>query len=209
MLFYDCPTAPNPRRARMFIAEKGLEIETIDISIAKNEQRAEDFLKLNPRGTLPVLIIDDQTTLIENIAIATYLEARFPNPPLLGISPEEKGLVAMWNALCEAQGGMAVAEVFRNTHPSMKGRALPGPLDLDQIPELAERGRKRVAAFFDLLEERLSQSPWLAGDAFSMADITGYVFVDFARVIKTRIPADNTATQAWFDRISERPSAAL
>ena len=209
MIFYDCPTAPSPRRARMFIAEKGLEIETRQISLAEGEQLSPGFMKINPRATVPVLITDEGSTLTENVAIATYLEARFPTPPLMGRDADEKGRVAMWNAIAEFQGGMPVAEVLRNSHPAMKGRALPGPLNLDQIPELAVRGQKRVAAFFNLLEDRLSHSPWLAGDGFSLADITAFVFVDFARVIKTRIPDDNNASQAWFDRIRARPSAAL
>lgn len=209
MLFYDCSTAPSPRRARMFIAEKGLEIETREISIAKGEQLSADFLKVNPRATVPVLITDEGATLTENTAIATYLEARFPEPPLMGQTPDEKAQVAMWNAIAEGQGGMPVAEVLRNSHPAMKGRALPGRLNLDQIPELAARGQKRVDAFFTLLEERLSDSPWLAGERFSLADITAYVFVDFARVIKARIPEGNSATKAWYDSIRDRPSAAL
>lgn len=209
MLFYDCSTAPSPRRARMFIAEKGLEIETREISIAKGEQLSADFLKVNPRATVPVLITDEGATLTENTAIATYLEARFPEPPLMGQTPDEKAQVAMWNAIAEGQGGMPVAEVLRNSHPAMKGRALPGRLNLDQIPELAARGQKRVDAFFTLLEERLSESPWLAGERFSLADITAYVFVDFARVIKARIPEGNSATKAWYDSIRDRPSAAL
>ncbi len=209
MLFYDCSTAPSPRRARMFIAEKGLEIETREISISKGEQLSADFLKVNPRATVPVLITDEGATLTENTAIATYLEARFPEPPLMGQTPDEKAQVAMWNAIAEGQGGMPVAEVLRNSHPAMKGRALPGRLNLDQIPELAARGQKRVDAFFTLLEERLSDSPWLAGERFSLADITAYVFIDFARVIKARIPEGNSATKAWYDSIRARPSAAL
>ncbi|MDF1715924.1 MAG: glutathione S-transferase [Antarcticimicrobium sp.] len=209
MIFYDCSTAPNPRRARMFIAEKGLEIETRDISIAKGEQLSQEFLAVNPRGTIPVLVTDDGTVLAENLGIAAYLEAAFPEPPLMGVSPEEKGLVMMWNAIVEQQGGMPIAEVLRNTNPHMKGRAIPGPLDFEQIPELAERGRARVGFFFDQLEERLQHSPWLAGERFSLADITGFVFVDFARVIRTRIPEDNSATLDWFERIKARPSAAL
>lgn len=209
MLFYDCSTAPSPRRARMFIAEKGLEIESREISIAKGEQLSADFLKVNPRATVPVLITDEGATLTENTAIATYLEARFPEPPLMGQTPDEKAQVAMWNAIAEGQGGMPVAEVLRNSHPAMKGRALPGRLNLDQIPELAARGQKRVDAFFTLLEERLSESPWLAGERFSLADITAYVFIDFARVIKARIPEGNSATKAWYDSIRDRPSAAL
>lgn len=209
MIFYDCPTAPSPRRARMFIAEKGLDIETRAVSIADGEQLSPGFLKVNPRATVPVLITDEGTVLTENVAIATYLEAMRPDPPLMGRTPDEKARVAMWNAIAEAQGGMAVAEAFRNAHPAMKGRALPGPLDLPQIPELAERGRRRVAAYFDLLEARLSESPWLAGDAFSLADITAFVFTDFARVVKMRPPEDHTATQGWLDRMRARPAAAL
>ena len=209
MIFYDCPTAPSPRRARMFIAEKGVDVERREISIATGEQLTEAFLTINPRGTVPVLITDAGSVLTENTAIATYLEARFPEPPLMGRDADETARVAMWNAICEQQGGMAVAEAFRNSHPAMKGRALTGPMDHDQIPELAERGHRRVAAFFELLERRLGETAWLAGDAFSLADITGYVFTDFARVIRARIPAGNTATQAWFDRIGSRPSAHL
>lgn len=209
MLFYDCSTAPSPRRARMFIAEKGLDIETREINIAKGEQLSPEFLKINPRATVPVLITDEGATLSENIAIATYLEATHPTPALMGSSPVEKANIAMWNAIAEAQCGMPVAETLRNSHPAMKGRALPGPLDLEQIPELAVRGKLRVDAFFTMLEERLSDSPWLAGEAFSLADITAFVFVDFARVIKTRIPQEHRATKAWYDSISARPSAAL
>ena len=209
MIFYDCSTAPNPRRARMFIAEKGLEIENRDISIAKGEQLSDEFLKVNPRGTIPVLVTDDGTVLAENLGIAAYLEAAFPELPLMGASPEEKGLVMMWNAIVEQQGGIPIAEVLRNSNPHMKGRAVTGPVDFDQIPELAERARARVALFFDQLEERLQQSAYLAGDSFTLADITGFVFVDFARVIRTRIPEGNAATLDWFERIKARPSAAL
>lgn len=208
MIFYDCSTAPNPRRARMFIAEKGLEIETRDISIAKGEQLSQEFLAVNPRGTIPVLVADDGTVLAENLGIAAYLEAAFPEPPLMGTTPAEKGLVMMWNAIVEQQGGLPIAEVLRNTNPHMKGRAIPGPVDFEQIPELAERGRARVALFFDQLEERLQQVPYLAGETFTLADITGFVFVDFARVIRTRIPEENAATLDWFERIKARPSAA-
>jgi glutathione S-transferase len=208
MMFYDCSTAPSPRRARMFIAEKGIEVDTREISIANREQLSPDFLAINPRATVPVLITDAGTTLTENVAIATYLEARFPNPPLMGTDPDEKARVMMWNAIAEGQGGMPVAEVLRNSHPAMKGRALPGPLDLEQIPALAERGQARVTAFFDLLENRLTASPFLAGNDFSLADITAYVFIDFARVIKRRIPENHAATRAWFDSIAARPSAA-
>ncbi len=209
MIFYDCSTAPNPRRARMFIAEKGLTIETRDISIARGEQLSPAFLAINPRATVPVLVTDEGDTLTENLGIAAYLEARFPNPPLLGATPSEKGAVAMWNATVEFHGGMPIAETLRNSNPHMKDRAIPGQANYAQIPELAERGRARVATFFQMLEHRLTQTPYIAGDFFSLADISTFVFVDFARVIKERIPENNAATRAWFDRIKARPSASL
>ncbi|MFV1497433.1 glutathione S-transferase [Phaeobacter sp. JH20_02] len=209
MIFYDCSTAPNPRRARMFIAEKGLEIETRDISIAKGEQLSEAFRAVNPQATLPVLVTDDGLTLTENLGIAAYLEALHPEPPLMGRTPAEKGQVLMWHAIVEAQGGLPIAEALRNSHPAFAHRAIPGPEDHAQIPELAERGLARTARFFDLLEARLQQSVFVALDDLTLADIAAFVFVDFARVIKMRIPADNTATRAWYDRIAERPSARL
>lgn len=209
MIFYDCSTAPSPRRARMFIAEKGLTIETREISIADGAQLAPGFLAINPRATVPVLVTDEGQALTENIAIATYLDARFPDPALMGITPDERGAVSMWNAICEQQGGLPISEALRNGNPRMKERALTGQQNYAQIPELAERGLRRVEAFFDLLEERLLQSAYLAGPTFSLADITAYVFVDFSRVIKTRIPDTNTATRAWFDAITGRESAAL
>lgn len=209
MLFYDCSTAPSPRRARMFIAEKGLKIETRDISIAAGEQLSDAFRAVNPRATVPVLVTPKGTVLTENIGIAAYLEAAHPEPALMGRDADEKGQVLMWNAIAEQQGGMSIAEAFRNSNPHMKGRAIPGPNNYEQIPELAERGRQKLAVFFDVLEERLQDSPFLATDHLTFADITSFVFVDFARVIKTSIPDGNAATRAWFDTIKSRPSAAL
>ncbi|SMO88218.1 glutathione S-transferase [Ruegeria faecimaris] len=209
MLFYDCTTAPNPRRARMFIAEKGLEIETRNISIAKAEQLDGAFLAVNPNATIPVLVTDEGATLTENLGIAAYLEARFPEPPLMGRTPDEKGLVLMWNSIVEQQGGVPIAEALRNTHPAFKDRAIPGPANYAQIPELAQRGTARVGRFFDLLETRLKDSAFVAGAEFTLADISTFVFVDFARVIKMRIPQENTATLSWFDKIASRPSAQL
>ncbi|APX16839.1 glutathione S-transferase [Phaeobacter inhibens] len=209
MIFYDCSTAPNPRRARMFIAEKGLDIETRDISIAKGEQMSEEFRTINPQATLPVLVTDDGLTLTENLGIAAYLEALHPEPPLMGRTPEEKGQVLMWHAIVEAQGGLPIAEALRNSHPAFAHRAIPGPENHAQIPELAERGLARTRKFFDLLEARFQQNTFVALDHLTLADIAAFVFVDFARVIKMRIPERSAATRAWHDRIAARPSARL
>lgn len=207
MIFYDYATAPSPRRARMFLAEKGLEIEIRQVDLRNDGHRAPEFLALNQHGTVPVLTTGEGQSLTENIAIAGYLEAFQPEPPLMGVTPDEKGSVLMWNAICEFHGGMSIAETLRNASPALIGRALPGAVNFDQIPELAERGAKRLQLFYATLEKRLQDSPWLAGDSFTMADITGYVFCAFARIVKMTPPEDNTATQVWLSKISSRPSA--
>ena len=209
MIFFDCSTAPNPRRARMVLAEKGLTPEVREISIAKGEQLSAEFRAINPQGMVPALELDDGTLLTENLGIAAYLEALQPEPLLLGCGAREKGLVMMWNAMVEQQGGLPIAEALRNSHPAFENRAVPGPVDCPQIPALAERGRARTEAFFGLLEARLQQVPYLAGENFSFADITAFVFVDFARVIKMPVPQSHEATLDWQARIAARPSAAL
>lgn len=209
MIFYDCATAPSPRRARMFIAEKGLSPEVREVSLAKAEQLSPDFLAINPGATVPVLLTDTGLALTENIAIAAYLEAVHPEPPLMGQTPEEKAEILMWNARTEGQLGMAVAEALRNGNPHMKGRALPGPDDFEQIPELAERGLSRIALFFDRLDAHLKGRDFVATDRFTLADITAFVFVDFARVVKIRVQDTHPDLKRWYTAIAARPSAAL
>lgn len=207
MHLYDCSTAPNPRRARMFIAEKGLEIPKTEVSLAKSEQLSGEFLKVNPLATVPVLVTDEGVTLSENIGIAAYLEARAPEPPLMGRSAAEKGEILNWAAIAEQQGGQPVAEALRNGNPHMKDRALPGPVNYAQIPELAERGLQRAKRYFEILDKRLQGRDWLVGDSLTYADITAFVFADFARIVKLRIPEELKAASAWYARIKERPSA--
>lgn len=209
MIFFDCSTAPSPRRARMFIAEKGLTVDTREISLAKGEQLSAEFLTVNPGATVPTLVTDTGLTLTENIAIAAYLEAIHPEPPLMGRTPEEKAEILMWNARLEQQLGLAVAEALRNANPHMKGRALPGPDDFEQIPALAERGLQRTTLFFDRLDEHLATRDHIAANGFSLADITGYVFVDFARVVKIRVDDSRPNLKRWYDAIAARPSASL
>lgn len=209
MKFYDCSTAPSPRRARIFIAEKNLSVETIEVDLARNEQLSPAFRAVNPRCTVPVLVLDDGTTLTENQGIAAYLDAAFPEPPLLGRSPAERGLVANWNARCELEGLWAVAECFRNRSKGLANRAITGPRDFAQIPELAERGRARAEEFLLTLDERLRDSPYLAGEFFSMADITALCVVDFASWIKLTVPDSYTGLLRWRALVGERPSSRL
>ncbi|MEL6687091.1 MAG: glutathione S-transferase family protein [Pseudomonadota bacterium] len=209
LTLYDCSTAPSPRRARMFLAEKGLEWETVEIDLRTREQFSENFLAVNPKATVPALKTEDGDIIAENIGIATYVEALHPDPPLLGTTPLEKARVLEWDFRCTMDGLSAIAEILRNSSPHMKGRALPGPRDLDQIADLAVRGRKRLAWFFEDVEKHLSDSAFIAGDHYSMADITMTVVFDFAKWVKAQPGDDHPALQAYMDRMRERPSYAL
>ncbi|MFA3917367.1 glutathione S-transferase family protein [Ruegeria hyattellae] len=209
MIFYDCKTAPSPRRARLFIAEKGIEVETREVALGEGAHLAPEFRNINPNATVPVLVTDEGAVLTENLGIAAYLEAKFPERPLMGDTADEKGLVLMWNAIMEQQGGAPIADALRNSSPRMEGRAIVGPVNFQQIPELAERGRVRVGLFFDLLENRLSEAPYLAGERFTLPDISALVFVEFARAIRMAVPEEHSATLDWYARVKERPSASL
>ncbi len=209
MKLYDCHVAPNPRRARMFLAEKGIEIETIEIDILGGENLRPDFLAINPRGLLPVLELDDGTRIDEVMAICRYFEAVQPEPALLGRTPLEIALVTNRQRKAEFEGMIAGSEVFRNTHENFAERSLPGAGGevLPAIPALVERGRQTLARYFAWLEDCLAQTPYLAGDTFSMADITALCAIDFAGWVKIGIPDGNAHTQAWYEKVTARPSA--
>ena len=143
---YDCATAPSPRRARIFLAEKGVAYETVQVDLRNSEQLSSAYQTINPQCTVPTLRTEDGAMLTDNAAITAYLEARYPEPPLLGITPNEKAQVASWNWRVEFEGLLAVAEALRNSAPSMANRALPGQVDYPQIPELAQRAPGEGAA---------------------------------------------------------------
>jgi len=207
--FYDCKTAPSPRRVRAFLAEKGMDIETVEVDLGRGEQFSDEFRKLNPDCVVPVLELDDGSCLTEVVAICQYLESVQPEPPLMGRNDLERAQVLMWNAKVEQQGLLAMMDAFRNSVKGLKGRALTGPESYEQIPELAERGRKRVVTFFRRLDGRLAGQDFVAGDYFSMADITAMVLVDFAARGKIEMPADAEDLRRWYDAVSKRPSAAV
>ncbi|SHJ96879.1 glutathione S-transferase [Shimia gijangensis] len=209
MIFYDCSTAPSPRRARMLIAEKGIDVEKHDVSLAKEEQLSAEFLAINSGATVPVLITETGVTLTENLGIAAYLEARFPEPALMGNTPDDKGAILMWTAIAEGQCGLAVAEALRNSNPHMKDRAIPGPENFEQIPQLAERGLRRIDLFFDKLDQRLQGRDFIATQDFSLADITAFVLVDFARVVQKRVSDTHPDLKRWYEAVKSRPSAQL
>lgn len=203
---YDCTTAPSPRRTRMFLAEKNIDYKNIQVDLKNGEQMGEAFRKINPGATVPALITEDGAVLTENAGIAVYLEALHPDPPLLGTTPMQKADIATWNWRCEMGGLMSVAEALRNSSPNMKDRALPGPRNVAQIPELAERGKMKLGWFFKTLNRQLSVNEYIAGDSYSVADITATITVDFAEWVKVYPEEDQTHLLAWLARMKERPS---
>ena len=209
LTLYDCTTAPSPRRARILLAEKGLTHETVQVDLRNGEQLGDAYRQLNPQCTVPALRTEEAMLLTDNAAIAAYLEARYPEPALMGRTPAEKAEVASWNWRMEFEGLMAIAEALRNSAPAMANRALPGPVDYPQIPELAQRGQARVQQFFHTLEQRLAGREFIATDRFSIADITAVVAVDFARIVKCKPGDQHPQLLRWRAAMALRPSMAL
>jgi glutathione S-transferase len=203
---YDCATAPSPRRARILLAEKGVVHETVEVDLRRGEQLSGAYRQVNPQCTVPALRTDEGLLLTDNAAIAAYLEARFSEPPLMGVTPADKAEIASWQWRVEFEGLMAIAEALRNSSPAMANRALPGPVDYAQIPELAQRGLARVQQFFVVLDERLAGRDFIAADRFSIADITAVVAVDFARVVKVKPTEQHPHLQRWRAAMAQRPS---
>lgn len=206
---YDCSTAPSPRRARILLAEKGVAHGTVAVDLKNSEQLGDAYRKINPLCTVPALRTEDGAVLTDNAAITAYLEACYPEPALLGTTPIEKAEIASWNWRVEFEGLLAVAEALRNSAPAMANRALPGPVDYQQIPELAQRGLSRLQQFFITLNDRLADREFIATDRFSVADITAVVAVDFARVVKVKPGEQHPHLQRWRAAMARRPSMSL
>jgi glutathione S-transferase len=206
---YDCATAPSPRRARILLAEKGIAHETIQVDLRTQEQLSDAFRAINPQCTVPALKTEDGMVFTDNAAITAYLEARYPQPPLLGSTPAEKAATASWHWRVEFEGLLAIAEALRNSAPAMVNRALPGPVDYAQIPELAQRGLARVQQFFDMLDKHLEGRDYIAADQFSIVDITAVVAIDFARVVRIKPGEQHVNLRRWRDAMALRPSFNL
>jgi glutathione S-transferase len=207
MKFYDCAIAPSPRRVRVFMAEKGITLPTIQVDLRKGEQFDDTFRAVNPDCTVPVLELAAGRKLSDSVGICLYLEEMHPQPPLMGVDAADRATVAEWQRRAERDGFLAVAEAFRNSTPAFKTRALPGPDDYAQIPALIERGRARTQAFFKLMNARLADREFVAGERYTIADITAMIAVDFAGWIKLTIPDDCRHLRRWHQAVSARPSA--
>ena len=200
MKIYDSKTAPNPRRVRIFLAEKGIQApyEEVDINNAVN--RSPEFRKKNPMGTLPVLELDDGTCIAESVAICRYFEELQPHPPLMGIDARDRAIVEMWQRRMELGLLLPTADAFRQRHEFFKGRIL-------QTPEYAEVQKKNAESCLMWLNEVLADRPFIAGERYTIADITALCAIDFGRVSKIRIQPDQQDLARWHEAVSSRPSA--
>jgi len=203
---YDYTAAPSPRRTRIFLAEKNVPYECIQIDIQAGEQLSDEFKAINPRCTVPALVTLNGETICENVAIAHYIEELYPEPSLMGATAIERARVLEWNWRCEFEGLSAVAEILRNTSKGMKNRAMTGPRNIAQLPELAARGKERLAFFFEDLNAQLESHNYVAGPNYSLADITAIVGMDFSKWVKCYPDESLTALHEWRDRIKARPS---
>lgn len=206
MKYYDFGLAPNPRRVNVFINEKGLKIETVEINLRSGEQFSEAFLKVNPLATVPCLELDDGSVLLETMAICRYLEALHPTPCLFGATPLDIARIEQWSRRAEMEGFLPAADALRNGEPRFANRAVPGRRDFAQIPELAERGKARCLDFFETLDKQLAGRAFVATDAFSAADINAYITVEFAARVGVRPTQAMANLTRWYKSVGERPS---
>jgi len=207
MKLYQSSASPNSRRVRIFLAEKGISMPLVPVDLGAKEQFSEAYAAINPRRVVPLLVLDDGTAIGEVPVILRYLEEVFPEPPLFGATPQARARAAMWERRVELEGFAAVMEAVRNAVPGLKSRAIAGPHDYEQIPALAERSRQRVGNFYADFNARLADVPFMAGDEFSVADITALVTVDFAtKAAELPIGDERTALKRWYERVSARAS---
>jgi glutathione S-transferase len=201
MKIYDFPLAPNPRRVRIFLAEKKIEIVYVHVDIMKGEDRTAEFMEKNPLGGLPVLEFDDGTYLTESLAICRYFEGVYPEPPLMGIDPRDVAFVEMWNRRMELEVLDPIANFLQHTSPIFKDR-------IKQIPEFAEMRREHGLKRIEWLDSILAQRQFVAGERYTIADITAQVGIDLGfNLAGLKLPQGARHVKRWHEAVSSRPSA--
>lgn len=201
MKLYDGGRAPNPRRVRVFLAEKGITIPLEQVDLGALAHKSPAFAAINPLQRVPALELDDGTVLTESIAICRYLEALHPEPPLFGVGAKDAAVVEMWQRRVELHLFFPIAHVFRNSHPAMK------EMEVTQVPAWAEANKPRVMEFLTLLDAQLKDHRYIAGDRYTVADITGLCAVDFMKVAKLAAPETLGNLKRWHAEVAARPSA--
>jgi len=193
--------APNPRRVRIFLAEKGIEVPFEEVDLMKGDLKTPELTKLNPMQRVPILVLDDGTAVSETMAICRYFEELKPEPALFGHSALGRANVEMWNRRVELGLLSYVSSAFRHTHPAM------AHLEVPQIKEWGEANKEKALDALAMLDRELASSPFIAGDAYSVADITALVAVDFMRLPRIKVPEELTSLKRWHTEVSARPSA--
>lgn len=201
MKLYDGGRAPNPRRVTVFLAEKGVEIEKVPVDMGQMGHKSQEVTELNPLQRLPVLVLDDGTALSESVAICRYIEELHPEPPLMGNDAKDRAIVEMWNRRMEHHFLGAVANTFRHTHPAMEEWEVP------QLAEWGEINRPKALAFLELLDQELAGREFIAGDRYTIADITGMIAFDFMKPARIDRPEHLKNVMRWYQTVSSRPSA--
>jgi glutathione S-transferase len=201
MKLYDSKLAPNARRVRIFLAEKGMSVPMVDMDLARLDQKTTAFSVLNPFQTVPVLELDDGEVISESAAICRYFEELRPEPPLFGVGALERARVEMWHRRLELQLFFSIAQAYRHTHPAAK------VLEPHQIAEWAELNRGRALRAMTVVDEALRERPFVAGDRFSIADILGLVALDFIKPARITIPENLVNLRRWRETLTARPSA--
>jgi glutathione S-transferase len=201
MKLYDGGKAPNPRRTRIFLAEKGITVPTEQVDIMALDHKTPEFSAKNPMQRVPVLVLDDGTCISESIAICRYFEALRPEPPLFGQGALEAAMVEMWNRRAELNFLFIVAHAFRHLHPVMKD------LEVPQVPEWGEANKPRAVDFLRIVDRELADREFIAGDRYTVADITALVGYDFLKVAKIAVPEELSHVRRWHAAVSARPSA--
>lgn len=208
MKLYDMKLSPNCRRVRIFLAEKGLTIETEECFDAERACLKTDYISRYSPRLVPMLELDDGTQIGESTAICRYMERLHPIPALWGRTALEEAMVEMWQQKVHCDGELGVEESFRNAFPPFAGRGLPGTAEtVAQIPELIERGRARYGRFVRMLDHQLERNPFVAGQQFSMPDISALCAIDFARFTGLELPSELKHVARWYEAVSKRPSA--
>jgi glutathione S-transferase len=202
MKLYDGGRAPNPRRTRIFLAEKGVKLPMVQVDLGAMEHTSASYAAVNPLKRVPALVLDDGTVITESIAICRYFEELQPEPSLFGRGALEIARIEMWNRRVELHLFLPVSHVFRNTHPAMKAMEVP------QVPAWAEANKPRVLEFIAVLDRELKDRAFIAGDTFTVADITGLVAVDFMKPAKLAVPDELQNLRRWHAAVAARPSAS-
>ena len=200
MKLYDASTAPNPRRVRIFLAEKGISVPVDQVDIVSAQNRSPEFRAKNAMGTLPVLELDDGPTIAESVAICRYFEELQPDPPLMGTDAKDRAVVEMWQRRMEFELFLPITQVFRNGHAFFKGR-------IPQVPEYGEVCRKHAEQRLEWLDGVLADRPFVAGERYTIADITALCAIDFGRVSNIRVTPEQPNLARWHAAVSSRPSA--